>query len=83
MIVTLLHSVVLERFGNILNAILEALHDVCRLEGNQQLDVLVMSDSTDLSEDEETEHDKRKRQVGNVDIKWRLTLGVHVKNKRY
>ena len=25
--------------------------------------VLVMSDSTDLSEDEETEHDKRKRQV--------------------
>ena len=57
---------VLERFGGLINLIVEALHDVCRTdsETGQEMDYLLVEREEDLPPDElETEHQKRKTQV--------------------
>lgn len=58
-------SVILQRFGTIINMCVEVLHDVCsEADNGTQIDSLVLSDDAELSEDElDTEHEARRKQL--------------------
>ncbi|XP_038076376.1 importin-11-like [Patiria miniata] len=55
--------VVTEKFPDVIYAVVEVLHDVCREENGSQVDYLVMGDREDLEDEYETENDKRKRRL--------------------
>ncbi|XP_071793887.1 importin-11-like [Asterias amurensis] len=60
-------SVVVEKFPDVVYAVVEVLHDVCREENGTQVDYLVMGDREDVEDEFETEHDKRKRKLSMKD----------------
>ncbi|XP_022099682.1 importin-11-like [Acanthaster planci] len=55
--------VVTEKFPDVVYAVVEVLHDVCREENGSQVDYLVMGDREDVEDEYETENDKRKRRL--------------------
>lgn len=66
------YELVLEHFGGIISICVQVLHDVCRVpvdeEAVVQLDALVIADGDELGKDEqETEHEKRKRALTRKD----------------
>ncbi len=54
---------VVQKFPDVVYAVVEVLHDVCREENGTQVDYLVMGDREDVEDEFETEHDKRKRKL--------------------
>nr|KAG5694124.1 hypothetical protein BaRGS_005879 [Batillaria attramentaria] len=65
-LLTFNNSVITERFGGIISSTVQVLHDVCRGdEGGTQTDCLVLSGDPDNlgGDDQDTPHDKRKRQM--------------------
>ncbi|PVD19589.1 hypothetical protein C0Q70_20079 [Pomacea canaliculata] len=70
-LLTFNNSVITDRFGAIVNSIVQVLHDVCRGdESGGQADCLVISDTDSYSKeetDEDTPHDRRKRQLWRQD----------------
>ncbi|KAK7116601.1 hypothetical protein V1264_002257 [Littorina saxatilis] len=68
-LLTLNNSVITERFAGIINSIVQVLHDVCRVdESGPQADCLVINEGEIIPDDEQdTPHDRRKRQLLQVD----------------
>lgn len=71
-LITVNNNVVLQMFGSIISICVQVLHDVCRVPVDEetvvQLDALVISDGDERGEDEqETEHEKRKRALTRKD----------------
>ncbi|KAL4228026.1 Importin-11 [Mactra antiquata] len=71
-LITVNNRVIFERFGSIMSICVQVLHDVCRVPVDEdtviQLDALVISDGDDRGEDEQdTEHEKRKRALSRTD----------------
>ncbi|XP_076465605.1 importin-11-like [Babylonia areolata] len=64
-LLTLNNNVITERFGCIINTIVQVLHDVCRTdESGPSADCLVISESEVYpADDQDTPHDVRKRQL--------------------
>jgi len=64
------NSVVLSRFGDIISAVVECLHDVCREDMGGYIDTLVRSKQHERPDDEEqdTQHEIRKRHLQQSDL---------------
>ncbi|KAI0216228.1 Importin-11 [Lamellibrachia satsuma] len=74
-------SVMLQRFGAIINVCVEALHDVCRSDDDTSgyIDALVQNSTEELPEDElETEHEKRKRLLCRQDPVYTINLKDYI-----
>ncbi|KAL5005534.1 hypothetical protein ScPMuIL_018990 [Solemya velum] len=75
-------SPIVERFGSIINLCVEVLHDVCRIPVDEdtavQLDSLVITDRTEVEEEQETELDKRKRMLSKRDPVHTVALREYV-----
>lgn len=68
-LLSLNHRVVTDRFGVIINCLVEVLHDVCRVDDDGTMTDGLFVDGAELSvEDEQsTQHDKRKYQLSRQD----------------
>ncbi|CAG5125622.1 unnamed protein product, partial [Candidula unifasciata] len=74
------YSIVTDRFGAIINCLVEVLHDVCRLddEGSMADGLVVEPGTATLDDSQDKEHDKRKHMLSRQDPVHTVCLKTYV-----
>lgn len=75
------NSTVQHRIPDMMYAIVEVLHDVCREENDSLIDYLVIGTVEDLGDELETEHDRRKRKISQEDPVHSVSLKEFIGNQ--
>ncbi|XP_012942542.1 importin-11 isoform X2 [Aplysia californica] len=74
------YSVVTERFGVIINCLVEVLHDVCKVddEGTMTDGLVIEGEESPVDDEQDTQHDKRKQMLSRQDPVHTICLQSYV-----